>query len=410
MRSDVPDGHVESIYLSDVEPNPVGPLVHAADLRSRVLLHVLLADALLVGDSQSLNNKYFRSLISPAEGDGGADAPQAHGSTVLADLAPLLQEGRIRVARRAGSTLLGIRDDHAAKQVNNVPDRAYVGRLDALTAGRTVPYDVSAVGEAFRDGVLARIDAALGEAAEPVRSALAEARQWAAEQPRLLHIELRGWIASYRATAAGRHTGVVLALQSLDDWAIDAYRTALPRVLGAGVARPREAGDLPQGAHPRLLDQGALPGALLDPFLLSRLPADFVLEAVAQPARTAVVQQLARVRRGLRPDVPELGGAVEEFSRLLREAFERAFRPAGGPEWDHLQGTTRLMRFGLHEDPLSGRLGASLDVGSVAADRYGRPLSFAVTGGAGVPDPAAADRPEAAAAAAADPYDRLVSA
>lgn len=403
MGPDVPDGHVERIYLSDVEPNPVGPLAYAADLRSRVLLHVLLADALLVGDSQSLNNKYFRCLISPGEHDDGSGAPRLQRDAVLSDLAPLLREGRVRVAQRKGSTLLGIRDEHARRQVNNVPPRAYVSHLDALASAHAVPYDVAEVGEAFRGGVLSRIGAALDGATGPVRSALSDARQWVAEQPQLLHIELRSWIASYRSAGTRQqHTGVVLALQSLDDWAIDAYRGALPLVLGTGVARPREGRDLPARESRRLLTQDALPAALLDPFLLSRLPVDLVLETVAQPARNAMVQELARVRRGLPPDLPVLGEAVQEFSHWLRDAFERAFRPADGREWVHLRGVTRLMRFGLDEDPVTGRLGACLDVGTAVPDA--RHLSFAVTEGAGAPDPSAPARPDTAV----DPRDRLV--
>ncbi|MGW6817745.1 hypothetical protein [Streptomyces sp. NPDC055005] len=403
MGLGAPDGHVERIYLSDVEPNPVGPLAYAADLRSRVLLHVLLADALLVGDSQSLNNKYFRCLISAEERDGEAEAPRLQQAEVLSDLAPLLREGRIRVAQRAGSTLFGIRDEHARRRVNNVPDRAYVDHLDALTSAHAVPYDLAEVGEAFRRGVLNRIDTALDGVTGAARSALSDARQWVTEQPQLLHIELRSWIASYRSVGARQqHTGVVLALQSLDDWALDAYRGALPLVLDSGVARPREGHDLPTGENRRLLAQDALPAALLDPFLLSRLPVDLVLETVAQPARNAVVQELARVRRGLLPDLPVLGEAVQEFSHWLRDAFERAFRPADGREWGHLRGVNRLMRFGLEEDPITGRLGACLDVGVTATDT--RHLSFAVADGTGAPAPVARTRPDAAA----DPCDRLV--
>ncbi len=45
----------ERVYLSDVEIHRQSPIASAADLRARVLFHVLLTDTLLVGDSQSLN-------------------------------------------------------------------------------------------------------------------------------------------------------------------------------------------------------------------------------------------------------------------------------------------------------------------------------------------------------------------
>lgn len=54
-----------------------------------------------------------------------------------------------------------------------------------------------------------------------------------------------------------------------------------------------------------------------------------------------------------------LRSAVDEFSSWTLEAFERTFRRVGGLAWEHLRGEVRLMRFGLDEDPVAGRLGAA---------------------------------------------------
>ena len=49
----------EPVYLADAEPHLPEPFRAAADLRARVILHVLFADALVLGDSQSLNNPFL---------------------------------------------------------------------------------------------------------------------------------------------------------------------------------------------------------------------------------------------------------------------------------------------------------------------------------------------------------------
>ena len=143
MNNDSSANGEERVYLSDVEPHAAAPIDRAADLRTRVLLHVLFADTLLIGDSQSLNNRYFRALVSRKEAEV---VENAASGAVLPDLAPLLLEGRIRVARRAGYTLRRIRDEHETKNVDNVPSPDYADQLDAMTAAHAVPYALAESG------------------------------------------------------------------------------------------------------------------------------------------------------------------------------------------------------------------------------------------------------------------------
>ncbi|MFI9774489.1 hypothetical protein ACIHCV_07235 [Streptomyces sp. NPDC051956] len=372
MNREFPMTDAERIYLSDVEPHSAAPIDSASDLRSRVLLHVLFADTLLIGDAQSLNNKYFRALVSAEE------AGRATGGALLSDLALLLEEGRIRVARRVGLTLRDLRDDHERRNVENVPGPAYADRLDALTSAHIVPYDGAVVGDMFKSGVLHRIEAGVQQARGGARIALDDVRQWAADQEVLLYKALRDWLDVYRKKNTGASAEVILALQSVDDWAGESYRQALPSVLDAGTASPRDEPDtIPASRSRRILEQAGLPAAMLDNFLLSQLPVEVLFEATAQPSRNALVRELARLRRGLQPDTSALRAAVDEFSSWMLETFDRTFRGTGGRAWDHLQGQARLMRFGLDEDPATGRLGAGLEVRTAAADT-GQRLSFHV--------------------------------
>lgn len=365
----------EKIYLSDVEPHAAAPIDGAPDLRSRVLLHVLFADTLLIGDSQSLNNKYFRALVSPQEAEVGENAA---AGAVLPDLAPLLEEGRIRVARRAGYTLRKIRDEHATKSVDNVPSPDYADQLDAMTAAHIVPYEGQVVAAAFKSGVVHRLEVGLQQAQGDTRAVLDAALMWSSDQEVLYYKSLRDWLDCYRKTSPRASPEVVLALQSVDDWAGESYRQALPSALDVGMASPRDVPDTISASRSRrILEQAELPAAVLDNFLLSQLPVEVLFEATAQPSRNALVRELARLRRGLQPDVSVLRAAVKEFSSWMMEAFDRTFRASGGRAWDHLRGEARLMRFGLDEDPATGRLGAGLEIQTAAASTA-QNLSFHV--------------------------------
>ncbi|MFC5723993.1 hypothetical protein ACFP1Z_27885 [Streptomyces gamaensis] len=391
----------ETIYLSDVDPHSSAPIHRVADLRARLLLHVLFADSLLIGDSQSLNNPFFRALVCTEE---ARRVEWPAGTSPLPDLAPLLRDGRMRVALRAGPGLRAIREQHEQQRVDNVPSRDYVEWLDGLTAGHVTVYDPGAVTAAFTSGLLDRVDAGLRRAEGAERAVLESVRQWSAEQDALGYKALRDWISGHEAGPAE-----ILVWGAVDEWAGESYRQALPGVLGCGLAAPRDEPDrIPAGRTRRVLERAGLPAVVLDSVLLSQLPVEVLLEAVAQPARNSLVRQLALVRRGMPPDTGELDSAAEEFSVWMLETFERTFRPAGGRAWAHLQGERRLMRFGLDEDTVTGQLGAGLET-QPSADGRGRGLSFHVLG------PRAEDAPREAGAVTRrparelDPFDRLVT-
>ncbi|MEV7354264.1 hypothetical protein [Kitasatospora sp. NPDC091276] len=396
----------ERIYLSDVEPHAAAPIDRASDLRSRVLLHVLFADTLLIGDSQGLNNRYFRALVDVEEARKVRWSP---GTAALSDFGALLEAGRLRVALRAGGTLHRISDGHRAEGVENAPDVTYVERLTGVSSAHTVPYDGSAVAAAFKSGVLTRIEAAERDFAGSAREALEAARAWVSEQDPLLYKQLRDWLAGYRSARPGGSAELVLVLQSVDDWAGESYRRALPQALGVGMAGPRDGeGTIPVFRSRRLVEYAGFPAVMLDNLLLSQLPVEVVFEAIEQPSRVALVAELGRLRRGIQPDTAVLRSAVDEFSSWTLEAFERTFRRVGGLAWEHLRGEVRLMRFGLDEDPVAGRLGAGLEVVSPATDGV-RDLSLHVVNGPGAAGPEPQRRAQPRPLRELDPFERVVT-
>ncbi|MFD3555729.1 hypothetical protein ACFWWA_27065 [Streptomyces goshikiensis] len=405
MGAELPAVSAERIYLSDVEPHAAAPIDRASDLRSRVLLHVLFADTLLIGDSQSLNNKYFRALVSAEE---SRHVQWSAGSSALPDLAQLLESGRLRVALREGKTLHGIRDDHRGRNVENVPEPAYVAQLTAMSAAHSVPYNGTAVAAGFKAGVLARIDAVSRDVTGGTRTVLDDARSWVEDQQPFDYKALKDWLGRYRAKNRGGSADLILALQSVDEWAGESYRRALPSVLDIGMAGPRDgSGAIPADRSRRIMEEAGLPAAMLDNLLLSQLPLEVLLEAVEEPSRNTLVQELGRLRRGVQPDVAVLREAVGEFSSWMLEAFDRTFRATGGRAWEHLQSQTRLMRFGLDEDQVTGRLGAGLEVRE-APLAGGRSLSLHV-----VNEPGAAAQDEIRVATGPrrhlDPLDRVIT-
>jgi hypothetical protein len=153
-----------------------------------------------------------------------------------------------------------------------------------------------------------------------------------------------------------------------------------------------------------VLEHTSLPAGMLDEFLLGRLPVEVFLQAAEQPSRKAVVEELALLRRGHSPDPARLMEAMGEFSAWTQEAFERAFRGTDERARAVLDGQRNLMRFGISEDPLTGALGAGLDVPSGAGAAAPAP---AAEGVAGYLDLRVVDRgdPAAEAPAGIEPLD-----
>ncbi|MFF0449791.1 hypothetical protein ACFYT4_25830 [Streptomyces sp. NPDC004609] len=344
---------MEKIYLSDVEIHRQSPIARAEDLRARVLFHVLLSDVLLIGDSQCLNTPLFRALVSPDEGD----------ASVRSDLGQLLDGGRIRVARRDGQPLPEVRASQVARGVEHAPSEAYARETERRTAAHAVAYDLGSVAAAFKSGVLRLMDGQVRTAEGETRATLEAAREFMAGQEPLFYKGIRDWADSYQAASGHRSTEVVLALGAVDRAAGEAYRQALPTVLGAGTAAPRSTRTQATAPTNRtLLERAGLPAGMLDGFLLGRLPVEVLLEATEQASRRAVVQEFALLRRGDSPDPARLAEAMTEFSAWMQEAFARAFGDTDERARAVLEGRRNLMRFGISEDSVTGALGAGLDV------------------------------------------------
>ncbi|MCF2527671.1 hypothetical protein [Yinghuangia soli] len=393
-------GALEVVYLADAEPHARGAAKSSADLRSCLILHALFSGSLIIGDSQSLNNPYFRRLVSLEE------ALPAGEVSVPRDIARLLQHGNLRIARRAGQTLRLIRDEHAARGVENVPDASYAELLETMTDTHAVFWDRAEVEGAFKAGVLERLEAVRSETPNPARLAVYEAAsQWAEEQPVLLYKALRDWMSTY-ATSHTASFDLSAALRQIELQTSASYQRALPKALEAGVAKARQHSDIMPAARVRtVLEVNGLPGVLLDNHLLAKLPAEAFFGLAEEPARDALVGEFRKIRCGLPSDVDVLRSAAEEFAALMSEVFDAVFRGVGGTPWDRLQGRRRLMRLRLEEDLGSGRLAAALEANWEKTSARAA-LAYRVAG-APVPDEADGSPTETKAV---DTRDRLVTA
>ncbi|MEU0601645.1 hypothetical protein ABZ484_25890 [Streptomyces sp. NPDC006393] len=351
------DGRHDSatkVYLSDVEIHLQSPFASAEDLRARVLFHVLFCDELLVGDSQCLNTPLFRALVSRDE---------AGASPVRSDLGVLLDSGRIRVARRDDRTLREVRDSQELRGVDNVPSAEYAEAMDLRIRRHPVTYDLDGVAAAFKSGVLRLLGKELAGAEGVTRRLLEEARSWADSQQPLFYKSIRDWAEDYGRASVSVSTEVVLALDTVDRAAGEAYRQALPTVLGAGTAAPRGTVRLAASAGHRTVAQTVgLPADMLDSFLLGRLPVGVLLEATEQASRAVLVRELAVLRSGREPDQALLQEAVSEFGAWMHRAFLRAYRTTDERARAVLRGEQNLMRFGITQNAVTGALSASLEV------------------------------------------------
>ncbi|MFE6131099.1 hypothetical protein ACFQ6Q_23015 [Streptomyces sp. NPDC056437] len=356
---------LEKVFLSDVEIHRQSPFAKAADLRARVLFHVLLSDVLLIGDSQCLNTPLFRALVDPREAEVAA-----RNEAVRADLGTLLDGGRIRVARRDGQSLGAVRASQKLREVEHVPSAGYAEDMDRRTAAHPVSYQLDTVAAAFKAGVLALVEQELRDAGGETRRTLEAAHAFMSGEKPLFFKAIRDWEDAFRDASGGRTPEVILALGAVDRAAGEAYRQALPTVLGACTAAPRGAQAAIGSSTARVVqEQNALPAGMLDEFLLGRLPVEVFLEATEQPSRNAMVHELALLRRGDGPDPARLGEAVTEFSAWMQEAFIRTFRDTDERAREVLAGKQNLMRFAVSEDETTGALGAGLDVWSTDGTR-----------------------------------------
>ncbi|MGW2784585.1 hypothetical protein ACWC3X_25500 [Streptomyces populi] len=333
------------VFLSETEHHG-SPVTDPEGLRARIVQHALFAERLVITDSQVLHNAALRSLL------GGRTPSSAEWR---ADLAELIRSDMLVVVRRdSASSFREIRDEHEARGVNDVPAEEYAELMDEITEGHVVPYSVDRASELFRRRTANRLAELIGPPDDDYARTLRSAVEWIRGQDPLYYNSLRGWIEERRATH--RDTSEV-ALEAVERSANWSFRTTLPAVLEMPVAwgavrTPATValqGEAPPG-------ESALPGYALNPYVLARLPAGVVNEAVGLESRKVVVDQFARAHSGRPVDTDALRNGVEDFCMHLQEAAVAAFR---GLDADALAAVRdERVRARLHISPPSVATGA----------------------------------------------------
>ncbi|MEY2248857.1 hypothetical protein AB8A21_39050 [Streptomyces sp. BF23-18] len=308
-------GNSTHVFLSETEHHG-SSVTDPKGLRARIVQHALFAERLVITDSQVLHNAALRSLL---------DGRTPSSVEWRADLAELIRSGMLVVVRRESArSLREIRDEHEARNVSSVPTEEYAELMDEITEGHIVPYSVDRASERFKTRTTDRLSELIGPPDDDYARTLRSAVEWIHGQDPLYYNSLRAWIEERRATR--RDTSEV-ALEAVERSANWSFRTALPSVLEIPVAwgavRTPTTVAL-QGEASR--EESTLPGYALNPYVLARLPAGVVNEAVGLESRKVVVDQFARAHSGQPVDTDALRNGVEDFCMHLQEAAVAAFR------------------------------------------------------------------------------------
>ncbi|MFE4700299.1 hypothetical protein ACFRIC_24845 [Streptomyces sp. NPDC056738] len=278
--------------------------------------NALFAERLVVTDSQVLLNVALRSLL-----DGRTPSTREW----RADLAELISSGMLVVVRRdAAGSFREIRDDHEARGVGDVPTEEYAELMDEITEGHITPYSVDKVSERFKRRTADRLTELIGPPDDSYARTLRAAVEWIHGQDPLYYNSLRRWIEERRTAHRESSEVALAAVERSANWA---YRTSLPAELEIPVAWGAQRtpstvalqGDAPRGDL-------TLPGYVLNPYVLARLPAGVVNEAVGLESRKVVVDQFAKAHSGRPVDTDALRDGVEDFCMHLQEAAVAAFR------------------------------------------------------------------------------------
>ncbi len=331
----------EPVYLADAEPHLPEPFRAAADLRARVVLHVLFADSLVLGDSQSLNNPYLRHLLT-------TDAIRPR------DLAALLRDGYLRVARRSSvPSFLDIRNNHAERGVDHVPSPEYAEWLDEITNDHLVRYDGTEVTARFKSGLCTLLEREAEGCDGLQHAVLRQARDWVQAQDNLLYKGVRDWQNAY----PDRSTAVLLALRIVEECTSSAYRSALPSALNAAVADRRSV--LGVGLHDRTgIAELRLPATLLSVSALSEVPVEVIQETLLLQSRQTALRELARIRHE-RTSGSGLLEAVTDFTETFHELAVQHASPTAQAA---LRWHDAKLRMTLTMSDKDGGYGASFDV------------------------------------------------
>ena len=111
-----------AVYFAEGEHHDPGSPKGPEALRASLLLHLLFAPKVVIGDSQALNNPTFRALVSDPDGE----------PLESSDITGLLVEGDLVVARRAGRSFEEVRADHVDRGVQDTPPASYARFLDSV--------------------------------------------------------------------------------------------------------------------------------------------------------------------------------------------------------------------------------------------------------------------------------------
>jgi hypothetical protein len=234
----------------------------------------------------------------------GADFPQ--------DLYELTEMGLLAPAlRREYGSLTALRQEHAARRVENVPDEAYTRLIDEKSKGAAELYDLKVVAQAFRERVLEALDdpnnVGRGKIGRRVRDLV---KDWVLGQDPLLFAALRGWMKEQRD--AGRLTerdyrivdrmvaeayryNVGIALNKNLDVSLSHRRDLYPVTLsmGSGIEEARDRRPAPRPVTRQIEIR---PTVYLAQPVLARVPA----------AALAAVRRHSQYR-------PKVAGALEVF-------------------------------------------------------------------------------------------------
>lgn len=299
-----------SVYFSQVEPHDPGAFTRGVDLRASLLLHLLFTPRIVIGDAQALNNPVFRALLWDTTGEPG---PRS-------DLASLLAEGELVIAKREGRTLEQIQTDHEARRVHGVPPREFARFLDEVATPHLWEWDETEVADQFKVNSVRRLDEVLADDESGYPEDLRSARDWVASREQLKYNDLRQHLTTYDERTAA----LVDQLVGIE------YTRSLPNAMQTPMADSSTSRCSPF-TYLSLNDQleqsqvRELPCWILRPEALAKLPVAALREAAQLQASKEVMTQLGRIEVGLEPDITRFeAGVVELVERLEASALDFA--------------------------------------------------------------------------------------
>ena len=335
-----------SVFLGDVNLHVPHEYSQRADLRARVLHHVVLAEPLIVADSHSLNSPMLRSLFVRRD-----EPPYA-----CDDLGALFRSGDLRVSRRdvlgpdrtRVTSFRQIQADHAARGVVNGPPPEYAAWLDEMTEGRVVEYSADAVSASFKRGFTDRLDRQLAAAVPGTPTGylrtLEMMRDWAAAREVVLYKDIRDTYQRWLADEKNATREAAEAADFVERSASGSYHLAVPQAIVTAVSGPRndDLVELPTSIRPT--GSMALPPGLINPTVWQHLPVDAVTEILDLASRQTMLAELARARTAGNARVDPVMGSIALFADEVEAILHGAFVPGVAAHDEALAAMRRARR------------------------------------------------------------------